>query len=90
MYYFYVCIVHTYIHTEYQDHDAIAIRDATTNKADRSKKMNTTIDRRAEKASDRAHILLSDTANTNKYNENQFPITLSPYSLIFIVHLFSL
>lgn len=53
-------IVHTH-----QDHDATAIRDATTNKADRSKKMNTTIDRRAEKASDRAHILLSDTANTN-------------------------
>lgn len=65
MYSFYVCIVHTHIHTEYQDHDATAIRDATTNKADRSKKMNTTIDRRAEKASDRAHILLSDTANTN-------------------------
>ncbi len=54
MYSFYVCIVHTHVYT-----------DATTNKADRSKKMNTTIDRRAEKASDRAHILLSDTANTN-------------------------
>lgn len=81
MYSFYVCIVHVHTHV---------YTDATTNKADRSKKMNTTIDRRAEKASDRAHILLSDTANTNKYNENQFPITLSPYSLIFIVHLFSL